>query len=698
MTANWSTSKRDRVVTEFNNIFAHSIVRVAAASPRVHLANPHENARETIALMQRAHEGEAALLVCPELGLSGYSLDDLHMQTALLDTVESALKDIVQASENLLPLTFVGAPLRVDGALYGAAIVIHRGKILGAIPKTYLPNYREFYEKRQFASSFDAHASSALVGGARIPFGADLLFEAEDYEGLIISAELCEDVWAPIPPSSYAALAGATVIANLSASNITIGKRQERDTYCLSQSARSLCGYVYAAAGFGESTTDTAWDGQVAIYELGERRAQSERFVENSDLLMADIDLEAILQERLRNPTFRDCGRSVQAQVRSYRRVPFRLSPPLEKVLPTIRSIPRHPYVPDDLTDLDLDCFEACNIQVQGLRRRLEASGSRKVIIGVSGGLDSTQALLVAVRAFDLSQRPRSDIIAVTMPGFATTQGTKANAHALMEELKVDGREIDIRPLSTQMFKDLDHPFSRGEDVFDVTFENVQAGLRTDYLFRLANQENGIVIGTGDLSELALGWCTYGVGDHMSHYNVNTSVPKTLIQHLIRWSATSGHYSQTVAQILKCILDTEISPELVPPDAEGKIQSTEDLIGPYALHDFFLFYTLRHGFSPRKIAFLAQSAWSDTKSQALSGQSRVPDLQFDLNEIVHWLEIFVRRFFQTSQFKRSVAVNGPKVSRGGALSPRGDWRAPSDSSPAPWLDDVLRLKAELRRT
>jgi NAD+ synthase (glutamine-hydrolysing) len=373
----------------------------------------------------------------------------------------------------------------------------------------------------------------------------------------------------------------------------------------------------------------------------------------------------------------------------------FYLAPDRASELRLTRPVDRFPYVPDDPERLDQDCFEAYNIQVQGLRRRLEATGVKKAVIGVSGGLDSTQALLVAVRAFDLMKRPRDHIIGVTMPGFATTDGTKSSAHALMAELGVDAREVDIKPLAMQMFKDLGHPFAKGEEVYDVTFENVQAGLRTDYLFRLANREGGMVVGTGDLSELALGWTTYGVGDHMSHYNVNASVAKTLIQHLIRWSAASGHYSKAAGKVMADILSTEISPELIP-GRDGAIQSTEGTIGPYRLHDFFLFYTLRYGFSPSKIAFMAETAWSDASRGAWPVHTADRDrIAFALPEIVKWLEVFANRFFATTQFKRSVAPNGPKVTSGGSLSPRGDWRAPSDSSAAPWVDDIKRLKANL---
>jgi NAD+ synthase (glutamine-hydrolysing) len=682
---------------EFDNLYAHGMARVAAASPRVHLADPASNARETIELMRKADAGHAALLVCPELGVSGYTLDDLHMQSALLSAVRDALAKITAASATLSPVVLVGAPIAVNGAVHGCAVVIHRGAVLGVVPKTYLPNYREFYEKRQFASSADALVDTLELNGATVPFGTDLLFEATDLPGFVLGVEICEDMWAPIPPSTFAAMAGATVIANLSASNITIGKAAERDMYCLSQSARATCAYVYSAAGYGESTTDTAWDGQLAVYELGGKLAESERFLDQSTLLFTDIDIERVVQERIRTGTFRDAARMHREALVARRRITFKLSPALDQAIPLQRTVDRFPYVPDDPTRLDRDCFEAYSIQVQGLRRRLESSGVKKAVIGISGGLDSTQALLVACRAFDLMKRPRTDIIGVTMPGFATSAETKSFAHALMKELGVDARELDIKPMATQMLADLGHPFAKGEKVYDITFENVQAGLRTDYLFRLANQEGGMVVGTGDLSELALGWCTYGVGDHMSHYNVNASVAKTLIQHLIRWSAASGHYSAGAAKVMKDVLASEISPELIPAGKDGKKQSTEGTIGPYNLHDFFLFYTLRHGLGPAKIAFLALRAWTDAKRGEWPAHTAKRDrVAYSRSDILVWLEVFARKFFGTTQFKRSVAPNGPKVTSGGSLSPRGDWRAPSDSLPAPWLNEIERLKAQLK--
>ncbi|HVY87661.1 MAG TPA: NAD(+) synthase [Hyphomonadaceae bacterium] len=682
-------------MAEFNNLYAHGFVRVAAASPRVQLADPAANARETIELARQADSKGAVLAVFPELGISGYTLDDLHMQSTLLTSVREAIGKIREASKSLTPVILVGAPIRVGASIHGCAVVIHRGTILGVVPKTYLPNYREYYEKRQFAMASDAMVDEIELDGMRAPFGTDLVFEATDIPEFVLGVEICEDLWAPIPPSTYAALAGATVIANLSASNITIGKAAERDMLCISQSARAECGYIYAAAGYGESTTDTAWDGQLSIYELGSTIAQSERFPDQSHLMTADLDVGRIVQDRIRNGTFRDTARNHWRRMRR-RRISFTAAPERDAALPLSRKIDRFPFVPDDEALLDQDCFEAYNIQVQGLRRRLEASHVKKAVIGVSGGLDSTQALLVACRAFDLMKRPRTDIIGVTMPGFATSDSTKSSAHALMKELGIDAREIDIKPMAKQMLADLKHPFAEGKKVYDITFENVQAGLRTDYLFRLANQEGGMVVGTGDLSELALGWCTYGVGDHMSHYNVNASVAKTLIQHLIRWSAESGIYSKGAAKVMRDILATTISPELVPADEKGAIQSTEAAIGPYNLHDFFLNQTIRWGASPSKIAFLAHAAWGDRNSGDWPAHTADKDrVAYDLRTIVKWLEVFTKRFFETTQFKRSVAPNGPKVTSGGALSPRGDWRMPSDSSPTPWLEEIARLKAQL---
>jgi NAD+ synthase (glutamine-hydrolysing) len=478
------------------------------------------------------------------------------------------------------------------------------------------------------------------------------------------------------------------VLANLSASNITIGKADTRTLLSASQSARCLAAYLYAAAGAGESTTDLAWDGQASIFELGETLAETDRFPLAAQRAMADIDLDRLRQERLRMGSFDDNGRAIGLDPRAFRRVPLRLDPP-ETDLGLKRPLQRFPFVPSDPARLHQDCYEGYNIQIAGLVQRLRGIGVKRMVIGVSGGLDSTHALIVAARAADRLGLPRAHILAFTMPGFATSDETKANAIRLMQSLGVTWRELDIRPAARQMLADMGHPFGRGEPVYDVTFENVQAGLRTDYLFRLANQNDAIVIGTGDLSELALGWCTYGVGDQMSHYNVNGGIPKTLIQHLIRWVISAGQFDAEVGRTLEAILATEISPELVPAEPGEKPQSTEAKIGPYALQDFTLFHVLRFGFRPSKIAFLAMIAWEDAaRGDWPPGFPADRRPQYDLAEIKRWMAVFLRRFFAFSQFKRSAMPNGPKVSAGGSLSPRGDWRAPSDGNATAWLQEL----------
>ncbi|MBU6374345.1 MAG: NAD(+) synthase [Alphaproteobacteria bacterium] len=668
--------------------YAHGFARVAAATPAVGVGAPLVNVAAATPLVAEADTQGAALVLFPELSLSAYAIDDLHLQDALLDAVEQGIATLAAETAGLRPALIVGAPLRHRGAVYNCAIVIHAGRILGVVPKTYLPNYREYYEKRWFASGRDVRGAAITVAGQEAPFGVDLLFDIPALPGATLGIEICEDVWAPIPPSTLQALAGATVLLNLSASNVTIGKAAERKQLCSARSAACAAAYVYSASGPGESTTDLAWDGQAAVFELGAVLAEGPRFSPEPTLLVADIDLDRIRQDRMRNGTFRDTA--ANQHVPEFRRVEIPFTPPAGQ-LPLARVVDRFPYVPADPAQLDANCFEAYNIQVQGLETRLRATGTPRVVIGVSGGLDSTHALIVASKTFDRLGRPRSDILGFTLPGFATSEGTRANAIALMQALGVTVGEIDIRPAARQMLADMDHPFARGEAVYDVTFENVQAGLRTDYLFRLANQREAIVVGTGDLSELALGWCTYGVGDHMSHYNVNASVSKTLIQHLIRWCATSGQYDAATAAVLLRILDTEISPELVPADASGKMQSTQDTIGPYALHDFALYYITRYGLRPSKIAYLAEIAWSDAARGAWPPGVPAKDrVAYDRATIVKWLEVFLRRFFATSQFKRSAVPNGPKVSSGGSLSPRGDWRAPSDGSAEPWLDELRR--------
>ena len=675
----------------FESIYSHGFCRVAICTPCVAIAEPATNLERTLALVRCAVDRGAMLVLFPELGLSGYSIDDLALQDALLDGVESALAEFIEASRTLPALLVAGAPLRSEGKLFNCAIVVHAGVLLGVVPKTYLPNYREFYEKRQYASAADAVGDTISVIGRRVPFGNDLLFESSRCPDFVLHVEICEDLWVPVSPSSYAALAGATVLANLSASNATIGKADFRRLLCRSQSAKCVAAYAYAAAGYGESTTDLAWDGHAIICENGELLAESERFAYEQALTTADIDLERLRQERMRLTSFTDCVRDHRDRARSMRRIPVPLEPP-PGVVPLQRDIARYPYVPSDPATLDERCREAYSIQVQGLVRRMQATGINKLVIGISGGLDSTQALLVAVGAVDILAIPRANILAVTLPGFATSQRTHTNALELMRLLQVTAREIDIRPSATRMLQDIDHDYAHGKPVYDATFENVQAGERTSHLFRLANRCGGLVVGTSDLSELALGYTTYGVGDHMSHYAVNASVPKTLIQHLIRWVARRGQLETGVAPILEGILITRISPELIPADrAGGEPASAEATVGPYALQDFNLYYLSRFGYPPSKVAFLAHYAWArrdrGTWPPCISPAERQ---EFDLATVKHWLGVFVQRFFQAYQFKRSALPNGPKVGSGGSLSPRGDWRAPSDARADVWLEELQR--------
>ena len=674
---------------DFYSAYRQGFVRVAACTHHTTLADPAANAESVLRLARDCHDDAVALAVFPELTLSGYSIEDILLQDALLDAVEVALLDIVIASAELMPVLVVGAPLRYQHRIYNTAVVIHRGTVLGVVPKSYLPTYREFYERRQLAAG-DGVRGTIRIGEAEVPFGADLLFTATDLPGFVLHVEICEDMFVPIPPSAQAALAGATVLANLSGSPITIGRAEDRALLARSASSRCLAAYVYAAAGEGESTTDLAWDGQTMVWENGVCLASSERFPKGERSSIADVDLELLRSERLRMGTFDDNAVHHRITAESFRRIEFRLDPPSGDI-GLRREIERFPFVPSDPSRLEHDCYEAYNIQVAGLEQRLRALDYPKVVLGLSGGLDSTHAVIVAARAMDREDRPRSDILAFTLPGFATGDRTRGNAIRLAEALGVTFETIDIKATAELMLKELDHPFSRGDNVYDVTFENVQAGLRTDYLFRLANQRGGIVLGTGDLSELALGWSTYGVGDQMSHYNVNGGVPKTLIQHLIRWVIASHQFDDAVNEVLQSVLDTEITPELVPTGEDEQIQSSEAAVGPYVLQDFSLFQVLRYGFRPSKVAFLAWHAWSDPER----GQwpAKFPEHErpaYSLKEIRHWLQVFAQRFYSFAQFKRSAMPNGPKVSHGGSLSPRGDWRAPSDMSARTWLDEIER--------
>ncbi len=659
----------------FDSIYSHGFVRAAVCVPFLRVADPVYNGERTLGLARQASEMGAAVALFPELGLSAYSNDDLFHQDALLEATLEALGNLVEAGRGLTPVLLVGAPLRFESRLFNCAVAVHQGRILGVTPKSYLPNYREFYEERQFSAAREALGQEVTLFGRRVPFGTDIIYEAANVPHFALHTEICEDVWTPVPPSTWAALAGATVLANLSASNITIGKADYRRELCAVQSGKCVAAYLYSAAGPGESTTDLAWDGHALIYENNEKLAEAERFPQDEQVIAADIDLERLVQERMRLTSFGDAVADHRDRLRQMRRVPFEFAVP-EGPTGLRRTVERFPFVPDDPAKRDERCYEAYNIQVHGLMKRLQSTGISKVVIGVSGGLDSTHALIVAARTMDRLGLPRANILAYTMPGFATSDVTLKNALALMDALQVTAEQIDIKPSCLQMLRDLKHPFAEGNPVYDITFENVQAGERTSHLFRLANRHDGLVLGTGDLSELALGWATYGVGDQMSHYNVNASVPKTLIQFLIRWVIGTALFDDETSATLQSVLATEISPELVPhagDERDRPAQSTEAKIGPYALQDFNLYYISRYGLRPSKVAFLSHAAWRG---------------EYDLGTIKKWLRLFLYRFFQFSQFKRSAMPNGPKVGSGGSLSPRGDWRAPSDSVATPWLAEL----------
>jgi len=657
----------------------------------VRVADCNYNVERTLHLARRASDNHAAITLFPELGISAYSNDDLFHQEALLDAAQSALAFLKTESRSLLPVILAGAPLRFEGKLFNCAVVIYRGKVLGIVPKTYIPNYREFYEKRQFSSARHAVKREVFFLGETVSFGNDLVFDASNIPGFSVHVEICEDIWSPTPPSTYGALAGATILANLSASNITMGKTDYRRLLCASQSAKCISAYMYSAAGLGESTTDLAWDGYAVIYENNDLLAESKRFGREEQLITADIDLDRLLQDRMRITSFNDSIAEHRKQLAEMRHIPFELEVPKGEI-DCIRNVQRFPYVPIDSAVLDERCFEVYNIQVHSLIKRLTAAGTERLVIGVSGGLDSTQALIVATKTMDRLGLPRSNILGYTMPGFATSTITNQNAHRLMNVLGITANEIDIKPSCMQMFRDIGHPYTNGEPVYDVTFENVQAGERTSHLFRLANYHNAIVLGTGDLSELALGWTTYGVGDQMSHYNVNASVPKTLIQHLIRWIIKANQFDDDTNKVLRSILDTEISPELVP-DANGitdrPTQRTESIVGPFEIQDFNLYHMLRFGYRPSKVAFLAYHAWGD-KTRGFWPDFLPEDKrnEYNLPAIKKWLGVFLYRFFKTSQFKRSALPNAPKVGSGGSLSPRSDWRAPSDSEATAWLNEL----------
>ncbi|MCW5619537.1 MAG: NAD(+) synthase [Burkholderiales bacterium] len=678
-------------IANFFNLYNHNFARVAVAIPEVRVADPAFNAGQSITLIREAAEAGAALVALPELGITAYSCEDLFHQQALLDAARTALAQVLQNTAALPIVAVVGVPLQIDGLLYNCAVVMSGGRIFGVVPKTFLPNYREFYELRQFTpGDYCRHAEIDLCG-QRVPFGAQLLFRADEQPLLTFSVEICEDLWTPIPPSSYAALAGALVVVNLSASNITVGKDDWRRQLVANQSGRCIAGYLYCAAGYGESTTDLAWDGHGMIYENGSWVAETQRFQYRSHLVVGDIDLDRLAQDRMRTNMFSQSLHRQSEAISRFRTIGLPLALPRARALALARGHERFPYVPSDPATRDRRCQEVYDIQVQGLVKRLRSMNAHKVVIGVSGGLDSTQALIVCARAMDVMGLPRASILAYTMPGFATSARTLDQSRRLMQAVGCTAAEIDIRPSCMQMFKDIGHPFAEGKPVYDVTFENVQAGERTSHLFRLANRHDAPVVGTSDLSELALGWSTYGVGDHMAHYHVNASVPKTLIQYLIRYVARTGQLGAQASPVLLDVLDTIISPELVPASDAAAVQSTEAFIGPYELQDFHLYYTVRFGYLPTKVAFMAWSAWRDRT------QGNWPDIpeamrnEYDIAAIKKWLTVFLRRFFALSQYKRSALPNGPKVGSGGSLSPRSDWRAPSDGEAGAWLAEAEKI-------
>jgi len=662
----------------------HGFARIAAAVPSVRVADVSENLRATLQLFTEAHERAAQIVIFPELGLSGYTARDLFYDRVLLDGTLASLEALLRASEQLTPLACVGLPLRTVNGIYNVAAVVQGGRLLGIVPKSYLPNYREFEERRWFRPGTEVEAQSSLrMFGADVPFGTDLLFEAEGVADLVLGLEICEDLWVQAPPSADQVSAGATVVCNLSASNFLVGKAEQRKLLCASASMRGKCAYLYVAAGPSESSTDLAFDGHAFVYEDGSLIADSARFSRESKLLVVDVDLELLRHDRDVTNTFGDCA---QCSTKRFRRIPF-AARAAEGLL---RTLTPHPFVPKDPTTLAARCWETFEIQTNALATRLSSLGSpHKLVLGLSGGLDSTHAALVAANALDLLGQPREDLICVTMPGFGSSHETQDNAEQLARALSASFERVEIAELARAVLAAMGHPAGadsveellarvrKDAKVADLSFENVQARMRTLLLMSIANRRHGIVVGTGDLSEKALGWSTYA-GDQISMYDVNAGVPKTLIQFLIRWVANervttwSSGDPDTLRKLLFAILETPISPELLPPDEAGKIaQLTEATLGPYELHDFFLFHFVRHGRKPSRILGLAELAFEG---------------RYDAATIRRWLELFVKRFF-TNQFKRSCTPDGPKVGSV-ALSPRGDWRMPSDAQVEAWLREL----------
>lgn len=654
--------------SQFLDVRRHGFARVAVCVPTMRVADPAWNAEAHLRVLRQAHAEGACYAVCPELGLSAYTCGDLFFQQPLLEAAHDALATVARATADLDLCVSVGLPLRVDGALYNCAVTLYGGRVLAVAPKAYPPNYREFYELRWFQPAAAARVDTVELLGTRVPFGTDVLVTLPHVADFVLHTEVCEDLWTPVPPSALAALAGATVLANLSASNVTVAKYEYRRALVQMASAKHLAVQLYSAAGHGESSTDLAWDGHGMIADRGELLAETVRFAREGTALVADVDLLALVQDRMRQATF---GQNAAQHAMPARRVAAapvrdaRADTTWHALRRTVRPLP---FVPSDPAMRNDRCREIFAIQATALARRLEAlpADARRLVLGVSGGRDSTLALLVAVHAVDLLAIPRTDVVGVTMPGFGTSDATYRAACALAAALGITLRETDIRAVADATFAAVGHDAA----VEDVTFENVQAWTRKMLLFAVASRVRGIDVGTGDLSESALGFATYG-GDHMSHYGVNAGVPKTLVSELIHWSAEVPFAAEpAVAAALRDVLALPISPELLRPTVTGDIaQRSEDLVGPYELHDFYLYHILRFGFGPRRVARLALAAFAD---------------RYDIGTIRRWLLVFLRRFF-ANQFKRDCQPGAPKVGSGGSLSPRGDWRMPADASPAAWL-------------
>lgn len=643
-------------------------IRVGVAVPKLKVADCIYNTSKILEMIKDAEKKDVKILVFPELSITSYTCGDLFLQQTLLLSAQKSLNDILESTFNIDMLIAVGMPVVVDNQIFNCAIIINKGKILGVVPKTYIPNYSEFYEKRWFSSGFNIVSDTITLCNQEIPIGTDLLFDLENSDNICIGTEICEDLWAVIPPSSYLSLNGANIIMNLSASNEIVSKNKLRSGLISQQSARCTVAYIYSSAGCDESTTDLVFSGHSVIAENGTILSETKSFLQSSQLIYKDIDTEKLNSDRRKNNTFMD-GYNYNNIQKKPRKILFKLGS--DKYNKLERFINPYPFVPHDVTELNLRCEEIFSIQVAGLAKRIKHTHSDYIILGISGGLDSTLALLVCVKTSDYLNMSRKNIIGVTMPGFGTTDRTYSNAINLMHSLGVTTKEISITKACIQHFDDIEHDFK----IQDITYENTQARERTQILMDMANKKNGLVIGTGDLSELALGWATYN-GDHMSMYGINSNIPKTLVQSLVRWTSQMNFINEEVKVILLDILDTPVSPELLPPNEKGEInQKTEDLVGPYELHDFYLYYMLRFGFSPKKIFYLAKNAFND---------------KYCPETMLKWLKIFYKRFF-TQQFKRSCMPDGPKVGSIG-LSPRGDWRMPSDASYNIWIYEIDDLK------